>query len=348
VSDRRRLLFGSRRKRGFDNNAGAGAGAGAGGAGIGAGTPIDETPLETHLRQALSSAAPRGLATIGVRERIVESIHRRRQRRLQVAGSLAACCLVIAGVTAGAVALHHGGGSNSNTSAAPFVGAPSGTSDQHPTAVRSPASAGSPTSDSVAGAGSCAMVTIAGGSVSGCYGTFAVQSGSGQVAYSAAKSATNGSVTTSESKGPSGSTTATNPDATSSTPEGTAALDKKAVTGPGKPPTSAGANAPSLQSGGEQIVVRLGQMVTVTLPGIHGEIWTAPTVAPGQGVDASRVRTTDVRVMRPGEGSSATFESSIPVTVEINASAINVCGDANTPCGEPTTTWFVILEFQAG
>ncbi|MFZ0667368.1 MAG: hypothetical protein WAM97_16560 [Acidimicrobiales bacterium] len=88
--------------------------------------------------------------------------------------------------------------------------------------------------------------------------------------------------------------------------------------------------------------------IRVMLPGTSGEIWTAPAVAPGQGMDAGKVRVNALGVDGKGKDSYAVLESNVPVTVEVEASAIPVCGIGNSPCGTPNATWTLVLEFQAG
>ena len=266
--------------------------------------PVPEgDDLEARLRNALSQAAPLGLPTIGVRERIVDAVRGRRARRQRVAGALAAGCLVVAGLSVGVATLHPGANSGKSSADALHAAA---------------ALPHSPVNPGVSDAGgrnlpaartNCGEIAVSDSVVAGCHGVFGKTSPSAD--------------------GPLGST-----------------VPKASVTsepGPGKGSTGA------TYGGAEQVevVVPVGRPVTLMLPGSPGEIWTAPAVVPGQGTDASRVTAVSSHVAGVGKGSSATFESSVAVTVEIDASALAVCGEQQTPCGAPTSFWSVFLEFRA-
>ena len=272
---------------------------------------LDDHDLEARLRDSLSRAAPQGLPTIGVRERIVGAVRSRRARRHRIAGGVAAACLVVGGLSAGVVALHQPG----NAGRSDFDAAGQAGSAGH--APASPAAnpehpAG--TTTSIPGPrADCGEVAVGQSVVPGCYGVFATSSGSvqsGAVGFAAPTFTTNSAGSDTTSGG----------------------LDK---------------SRQYRQYGGYQVVVPVGRPVTLVLPGSAAEIWTAPAVVAGQGTDAARVRTISARFGAVGQGSSATFESTVAVTVAIDASALGVCGGHHTPCGMPTGLWSVVLEFQA-
>ncbi len=260
----------------------------------------DDGDLEARLRDALSRAAPLGLPTIGVRERIVDAVRGRRARRQRIAGSVAAACLVVAGLTVGIAALHPSAAPGRTSAEAALGPRPSTNGGAAPPAAPRAARA------------NCGQISVSGSGLAGCYGIF----GNSPVAY-----------------GPGA------PQPGSSSGSGS----QKKQTTPGSPGSAAAA-----EPGGYEVAVPLDRTVTVDLAGTAGEIWTAPAVVAGQGSDASRVAVTTTRVSGAGEGSSATFESQVAVTVVVEASALGTCGDQHTPCGMPTRYWSVVLEFRAG
>ena len=270
---------------------------------------LDDHDLEARLRDALSRAAPQGLPTIGVRERIVDAVRTRRARRQRIAGAVAAACLVVGGLSAGAVALHQSGNAGKTSFNAAGQSGAAGRAPASPAAnpysARVSTSIPPPRAD-------CGEVAVGRSVVPGCYGVFAKSSDSVQGAAGLATP-----TFTTAGKGSSKTTGAVNE------------------------------NGPDEAYGGYQVVVPLGRPVTLVLPGSPAEIWTAPAVVTGQGTDAARVRTISARVGAEGQGSSATFESAVAVTVVIDASALGVCGGRQTPCGMPTGLWSVVLEFQA-
>ncbi len=247
---------------------------------------LDDRELEFRLRDALSKAAPPGLPTIGVRERIVCGVRERRARRQRLAGALAATLLVVAGASVGAVALHSSSNGKTTSAAAPLV-----TSPKLPVPRAN-----------------CGEIAVDASVVAGCYGVFG-------------KSPTTNSTYGSE---------------------------QPAFAEPNAHKNFKGNKAGGDQgSGGYEVVVPVGRPVTVVLPGSAGEIWTAPAVVPGQGTDASRVLAISAHVAGAGKGSSATFESTVAVTVVIDASSLAACGEQQTACGMPTSFWSVVLEFRA-
>jgi hypothetical protein len=270
---------------------------------------LDDKDLETRLRDALSRAAPRGLPTIGVRERIVDAVRGRRARRQRLAGGLAAACLVVAGVSVGAVALHQSS-NGGKTGGVAALGRPSASGGER--SDHGPLNPAASTSTLPVPRANCGEIAVGGSVVGGCYGVF----GSSPTTF-----------------GPSGYV-----------PASSANLGVQKKTG-----GHAGHKAAGVQAlGGYQVVVPVGRPVTVLLPGSAGEIWTAPAIVPGQGTDAARVRAIAAHVSGAGQGSSATFESTVAVTVVIDASALTACGEEHTPCGMPTSFWSVVLEFRAG
>jgi hypothetical protein len=92
--------------------------------------------------------------------------------------------------------------------------------------------------------------------------------------------------------------------------------------------------------------VPVGGAVTVVLPDLSGAIWSVPAVVAGQGTSSNEVRLIGESAGAAGKSSSATFESSVPATVLIEASALDVCGASKVPCGASTDTWSVVLVFQ--
>ncbi len=266
---------------------------------------LDDTEVEARLRDALSRSAPRGLPTIGVRERIVDAVRARRARRHRVAGALAASCLLVAGVAVG-ISVQHGAAGPNRISA---ESAPRANPTVGVAALPAP-NAG------------CGEVAVGGNVVAGCAGAFG--------------------------KAP------------ANTPEG-AASPKASATVSGQTPYPAGPTGTYSAAGGAtgsgggtgqaslgyEVVVPVGRAVTLVLPGSPGHTWTSPEVVPGQGADASRVRTVSAHVGAAGEGSSVTFESTVAVTVVVDASELAVCGDGHTACGTPTAEWSVVLEFRA-
>ncbi|MGO9343362.1 MAG: hypothetical protein ACLP6E_12725 [Acidimicrobiales bacterium] len=118
-----------------------------------------------------------------------------------------------------------------------------------------------------------------------------------------------------------------------------------AVSGPGA--YKASSTGAAQANGAYDVVVPVGRPVTLVLPGSPGHTWTDPAVASGQGADASRVRTVSAQLSGAGKGSSATLESPVAVTVVVDASELQVCGQQRAPCGLPTVEWSVVLEFRA-
>jgi hypothetical protein len=278
-----------------------------------------DSALEERLRQALSRAAPQGLPTIGVRERIVGSVRDRVRRRQRVAGAFAACCLVIAGVSAGVVSSHttpHSG--NMSAAAAPDVA-----NQKH---VPGAASAPSRSLARAARAG-CGQISESNGVFGGCYGVY----------DRSPDFSVNGPVYGFPIQG----------DATKSTASGAySGLGTSGATSPKSAPADSTTQGKEVVQGEYKVVVPVGRPVTVTLPGTAGEIWSAPAVAPGQGSGATQVRIVEEESGGVGDGSSASFESEIAVTVLIDASALPACGSLHIPCGAPTSTWSLVLEFQ--
>ena len=280
-----------------------------------------DSALEERLRQALSRAAPQGLPTIGVRERVVGSVRDRVRRRQRVAGAFAACCLVIAGVSAGVVSSHatsHSG--NLSAAAAP------GVANQK----SAPGAAGAPSLHEarVARAG-CGQISEGDAVVGGCYGVYDRSpnfSVNGPVyGFPMPLDQTKSVAPSSSGSGSAGNTGSSGAKSTSggSTTQGSEVVQ-----------------------GQYKVVVQVGSPVTVMLPGTAGEIWSAPAVVPGQGSGATQVRIVEEESGGVGDGSSATFESEIAVTVLVDASALPVCGSLHIPCGAPTSTWSLFLEFH--
>jgi hypothetical protein len=277
-----------------------------------------DSALEERLRRALSRAAPQGLPTIGVRERIVGSVRDRVRRRQRVAGAFAACCLVIAGVSAAVVSSHatpHSG----NISAA---AAPGGANQKR---VLRAASAPSPDVARPAQAG-CGQISEGDGVVGGCYGVY--------------DRSPDFSVNAPDYGPPEGNKTK------NAAPRSYSGLSASAATSPKSSSAGATAQGDELVQGEYRVVVPVGRPVTVVLPGTAEEIWSAAAVAPGQGAAAANVRIVGEQSGGVGDGSSATFESEIAVTVLVDASALPVCGSLHVPCGAPTSTWSLVLEFQ--
>jgi hypothetical protein len=287
----------------------------------------NESALEERLRNALSGAAPEGYPTIGVRERVVGSVRARVRRRQRIAGGLAACCLVIGGVSAGVVSWRHTQSpGNESAAALPSNGR------KAPASLSRPAQASIPAPHS-----NCGEVVEGSRVAAGCYGLYngSPEFEANSPLYEYAAPGTKA--------GPLFPTPATTPSkATDTTQRTDAAKPLSGNTAPGG--TSAG--AASAREVSYRILVPLGQPVTVMLPGTTGKIWSAPAVAPGQGPDAAQVRVIREQSGGVGKGSSASFESDVAVTVLIDASAIDVCGDLHIPCGSPTSTWELVLEFQ--
>jgi hypothetical protein len=277
-----------------------------------------DSALEERLRQALSRAAPQGLPTIGVRERIVGSVRDRVRRRQRVAGAFAACCLLIAGVSAAVVSSHttpHSG----NISAA---AAPGGANQK-----RVSRAAGEPSPDVARPAqAGCGQISEGDGVVGGCYGVY--------------DRSPDFSVNAPDYGPPKGNKTK------NAAPDSYSGLSASSPTSPKSSSAGATAQGDELVQGEYRVVVPVGRPVTVMLPGTAGEIWSAAAVAPGQGSAAAHVRIVGEQSGGAGDGSSATFESEIAVTVLVNASALPVCGSRHIPCGAPTSTWSLVLEFQ--
>jgi len=287
-----------------------------------------ETGFEARLRSALSDAAPPGLPTIGVREKIVEAVRRRRQRRLQVAGGVAVSVLLVAGVTAGALAFHRAGNSSNNSAAAlPFARSTNAEGAASGSVLHSSATPHSQPSN-------CVEVAVTGGATSSCFGVFSEPSASS----GSLENTSNSTFKQSQPPAADSATSVTPTNESKASSPGYAAGSASmgpAAKGSAKGPSSI-----------RRLVVPLGHSVTVTMPRIPGEIWTAPALAAGQGDIATRVRTISSKFLSAGQGSYAIFESSAPVSVDIVASAIDVCGNSYTPCGVPTKTWLLVLVFQ--
>ena len=251
--------------------------------------------LEARLREALSEAAPESLPTIGVREKLVSSIHERRRRKQQLFGGIAAACVIFGGIAVGiaAGATHTDHSSNLSTSAAPIKRS----AGPLKATAAAPNSSDLPRPD-------CAEATIGTNAATGCWGTYS-RTSSGSVDYS---------LKGNESEDASGTS--------------------KALTR-------------SHTARNLEIVVPLGQPVTIDLPGVSGKIWTAPAIAPGQGAGAQNVQKISEKASSPGGSASATFESRTAVTVVVEASSFAVCGTAQTPCGDQVGTWSMVIEFQA-
>jgi hypothetical protein len=311
----------------------------------------DLEDFESRLRDSLTAVAtPIGLPTIGVRERIVSAVHHRRQKRLRVASGFAACCIVVAGVATG-IAVTHGspGSGNYARSASPAVSpspAPAVAPANHSsprTSVNGPSATSTNAKGSQANPGhakdslTCAQVTIGGGAAQGCFGVYSpVAQGDQGLAQPPA----NG-VGTSPSGAPSSNSASTTTTVVVNSPS-----QGPSTSAPtGKAYSSTDSNGGTSQR--VQVIVPLGTPIRVMLPGTSGEIWTAPVVAPGQGTSASQVQLKALTVNGAGKNTYATLESSVPVTVEIEASAIPVCGATDSPCGTATTVWTLILEFQS-
>jgi hypothetical protein len=268
---------------------------------------LDDNGLEARLRQALSQSAPPGLATIGVREMIVDAVRARRARRHRVGGALAATCLVVAGVAVG-ISVQHG------------TAGPGRISAQSALAPRA-----NPTASAAAlpvPSAGCGEVAVGGNVVAGCAGAF------GRAQANAPLSAAS----------PTASRTGTSEKRYSSVSPSTYS--------PAAGGAGSGGSA-GQTSAGYEVVVPVGRPVTLVLPGSPGDTWTAPGVVPGQGADASRVRTVSAHVGGVGEGSSVTFVSPVAVTVVVDASELAVCGSGHTECGTPIVEWSVVLEFRA-
>jgi hypothetical protein len=282
-----------------------------------------DSALEERLRQALSRAAPQGLPTIGVRERIVGSVRARVRRRQQLAGSLAACCLLIAGVSAGVVSWHATQHPGSSSAAVAPLGA-------NKKSVSGAARTPSPdlARPSRAARAGCGEISEGNGVVSGCYGVY----------DRSPDFSVNGPVYGFPIQGD--STASTVPGSYSASGPAPGSTGAKSATG------GSAAQGKEVIQGEYKVVVPVGRPVTVILPGTAGEIWSAPAVAPGQGSGATQVRIVEEGSGGVGDGSSASFESGIPVTVLIDASALPVCGSLHIPCGAPTSTWSLVLEFQ--
>jgi hypothetical protein len=283
-----------------------------------------DSALEERLRQALSRAAPQALPTIGVRERIVGSVRDRVRRRQRVAGAFAACCLVIAGVSAGVVSSHASPHSGNTSAAAAPIGA-------NKKSVSGAARTPSPDLARPAQAG-CGEISEGNGVVGGCFGVY----------NRSPDFSINGPV-----YGPAMPPDQTKSIAPSSSGSGTAG-STGSTGGNGAKSSAAGptTQGDELVQGQYKVVVPVGRPVTVMLPGTAGEIWSAAAVAPGQGSGATQVRIVGEESGGVGDGSSATFESGIAVTVLVDASALQVCGSLHIPCGAPTSTWSLVLEFQ--
>jgi hypothetical protein len=282
--------------------------------------------LEDRLRAALSNAAPEALPTVGVRERIIGAVRARRRRRQQVVTAFAACCLVIAGVSFGVASLH-GASHPATNAAAPLAGVGS----RIQPAPQKTSSAGLPLfqgDDAVTA--NCGEIIVSTGADAGCYGVF---DRSSDFAINGTEYA---SAATPPAASSSGNTAQTEP----TSPSGNSALGDAA--GPTK--RSEAKDLSPRQA--YRVVVPVGFPVTVVLPGTPGQIWFAPAVAPGQGSGAAMVRSLKAKAGGEGLGSSATFESGIPVTVLVEASALPECGSPPTPCGAPASTWSLVLEFQ--
>jgi hypothetical protein len=107
---------------------------------------------------------------------------------------------------------------------------------------------------------------------------------------------------------------------------------------------SAALSAPPQSS--YQVEVPLDRAVTVELPAVSGKVWTAPAFAPDQGIATNAVRVLRDRAGVVGRESSATFESSKPVSVLVEASELDTCGKNATPCGSPQRSWSVEIVFS--
>lgn len=274
-----------------------------------------ESAIEERLRSALSGAAPQGYPTIGVREKIVGSVRARVRRRQHVAGALAACCLVIAGASAG-IASWHSTQSSGNKSAAPAAAA----GQRHGLPVANPsAGAGIP-----AARADCGEVAEGSRIASGCYGVYS---------RSPNPTANDGVFDYAQSYAAAGASSALKKRSNSS--------QSSASQGSASPSSTTSRGVVSYR-----VLVPVGQAISVTLPGVAAEIWSAPAVAPGQGSGASQVRISSEQSGGVGVGSSATFQSSVAVTVLIDASGLPVCGTLHIPCGAPLSTWSLVLEFQ--
>ncbi len=275
-----------------------------------------------RLREAFSRVAPEGYPTIGVREAIVDAVRARRHHKQRVAWSLAACCVLIVGASVAATRLDVGK-SRSNFSAGPQASA---NSPRVPVLEPQKAAA----SSAAAAAARCAVISSGSGSPYTCSGVFSTPAA---VDYSfatgtepAAPSLYDKSNTTAGGNGAGGITGGQPGGATAS--QGQASEQDQPLNGP------------------QELVVPVDRPVTITLPGIPGEIWTSPAVQTGQGQGAAGVRTVSARAGIPGNGSTATFESGAPVTVVVVASGLAVCGPLQAACGTPDRIWTVVLEFR--
>jgi hypothetical protein len=115
--------------------------------------------LEETLRDALSKAVPEPLPTIGVRAKLIDSIHERRRRRQQLVGGIAAACVIIGGIAIGVTASGHG----ASKSAAPSISA--GLPQRPRANSQIPSTSNLPRPD-------CAEATIGAQATTGCWGTF--------------------------------------------------------------------------------------------------------------------------------------------------------------------------------
>lgn len=328
-----------------------------------------EAELEKRLRRSLSNAAPQSLPTVGVRETIVDGVRARVRRRQRVAGGLAACCLVIAGATAGVASLHSTEHPGTTSAAAHLPSAQKGAPAVAPR-TNTRTSGGSTFQ---AARAECAQIVEGLHVISGCYGVYngspdlsingdSVGPGVPATGTSTPGSSAGGTLSNGASSGPS-----TSPPASSSSPTGVASPPGDSASGgggsTGSGTTGSGTTGSGTTGSGTigsgtttgkpvpvegiyRVVVPVGRGVTVVLPGIAGEIWSVPAVVPGQGAGAAQVRLLAQVASGVGKGSSATFESSVPATVLIGASALDACGLRQVPCGASPGTWSIVLVFE--
>lgn len=300
--------------------------------------------LEDRLRRALTDAAPEALPTIGIRERLIAGVCSRHRRRQKTLGAIAVTVVVLAGATAGVVSLGHGapGGratASASQSEAPLANRPAGSSAEELGGVSTRARATSNTSD-------CALVLVDGVKHDGCDGAFAL--GTGSVSASSTESSNHDDVTFGQSstllQTQPGSTATGVTNTNSANPTASTVANGARYNASASSSSASAANANVHHPVTYTLVVPLGRAVTIVMPRISGQIWTAPSIAPGQGEGAVHVRITDAHESRPGKSSYATLESSSAVTVVVDASVLDSCG--GSACGSPVESWNVVLEFQ--
>ena len=341
------MLEGRRKGR----NGGVPGGVPGGVAGVTDDSPESLGALEDRLRDARSNAAPQGLPTIGIRETIVQAVRARLRRRQRIAGALAAS-VMLAGAAAGIISWQASRHSRTSISAAPAAPAASAPANRSNARAASPSASsgaspyGVPATTARPG---CGEIVVGTSVNDGCYGIFTKTSENlqGGANFSVAQPPVPSAGSTSAGSAGAGSAGAGSGGAGSG--------------GAGSGATRLSAEGKLSQRNG-YLVVPVGRPVTVIIPGTSGQIWSAPAVSPGQGTDATRVRTLAVNAhgvvagsgssggagASAGAGSSATFESSEPVTVLVDASALTTCGADHTPCGTPTESWYLFIEFRSG